>query len=254
GKDADDDCFTGKRDCAIASPKTTVNTSRTHKRKGMPAITFTNEITHLRTIKRRRESQLKTLYWGTLNLGNMKEQRAIVEAFRKTDLESRKLALATVVKVRGSSYRSPGARMLISDDGKWVGSISGGCLEGDALRKARKVMHDQSPTTVTYDTSEDSNQNLGIGLGCNGIIDVLIEPVRTQHAYDPIAIFERLIPSKEPMALATIYSNTNWQSEKLLVNSRGEALVAFSEASLNAEVLPELKKVFDTRRSEAKTF
>src|SRR5690606_19160457 len=69
GKDADDDCFTGKRDCAIASPKTTVNTSRTHKRKGMPAITFTNEITHLRTIKRRRESQLKTLYWGTLNLG-----------------------------------------------------------------------------------------------------------------------------------------------------------------------------------------
>ncbi len=184
----------------------------------------------------------------------MKEQRAIVEAFRKTDLESRKLALATVVKVRGSSYRSPGARMLISDDGKWVGSISGGCLEGDALRKARKVMHDQSPTTVTYDTSEDSNQNLGIGLGCNGIIDVLIEPVRTQHAYDPIAIFERLIPSKEPMALATIYSNTNWQSEKLLVNSRGEALVAFSEASLNAEVLPELKKVFDTRRSEAKTF
>src|SRR3989337_1864397 len=107
----------------------------------------------------------------------MKEQKAIVDAFRKTNLSARKTALATVVKVRGSSYRSPGARMLITDDGKWVGSISGGCLEGDALRKARQVMTDQIPVMVTYDTSEDSNQNLGIGLGCNGVIDVLIEPV-----------------------------------------------------------------------------
>ena len=79
----------------------------------------------------------------------MKEQKAIVDAFRNTDLTTRKVALATVVRVRGSSYRSPGARMLITDDGKWVGSISGGCLEGDALRKARKVMTDQSPQTVT---------------------------------------------------------------------------------------------------------
>ena len=107
----------------------------------------------------------------------MKEQKAIIDAFQKTDLGERKAALATVVQVRGSSYRSPGARMLITDDGKWVGSISGGCLEGDALRKARKVMSDKKPLTVTYDTSEDSNQNLGIGLGCNGVIDVLIEPV-----------------------------------------------------------------------------
>src|SRR5690349_11989789 len=107
----------------------------------------------------------------------MKEQKAIVEAFRKTNPGLHKAALATVVKVRGSSYRSPGARMLITDDGKWVGSISGGCLEGDALRKARQVMTNRKPMTVTYDTREESNQNLGIGLGCNGVIDVLIEPI-----------------------------------------------------------------------------
>src|SRR5688500_6970157 len=98
----------------------------------------------------------------------MKEQKAIVEAFKQLNLKERKVALATVVKVRGSSYRSPGARMLITDDGKWVGSISGGCLEGDALRKARQVMSEKKPMTVTYDTREESNQNLGIGLGCNG--------------------------------------------------------------------------------------
>src|SRR5215213_6902141 len=98
----------------------------------------------------------------------MKDFVAIKNAYSKIDFSKRKAALATVVKVRGSSYRSPGARMLITDDGQWVGSISGGCLEGDALRKARQVMTDQKPLTVTYDTREESNQNLGIGLGCNG--------------------------------------------------------------------------------------
>src|SRR5687768_1487669 len=155
----------------------------------------------------------------------MKEQKAIVEAFRKTDLLSRKTALATVVRVRGSSYRSPGARMLITDDGKWVGSISGGCLEGDALRKARKVMTDQIPLTVTYDTSEDSNQNLGIGLGCNGVIDVLIEPVNTDNHHDPIKLFERLLLANEPVGLATICSNSLYQGEKLLINAQGEVLI-----------------------------
>src|SRR5690348_13885576 len=107
----------------------------------------------------------------------MKDFKTIVEEFKKIDFTQRKAAVATVVKVRGSSYRSPGARMLITDDGRWVGSISGGCLEGDALRKARHVMNSKLPMTVTYDTREESNQNLGIGLGCNGVIHVLIEPV-----------------------------------------------------------------------------
>ena len=131
----------------------------------------------------------------------MKEFKTIVNEYRKVDLSQRKAALATVVQVRGSSYRSPGARMLITDDGRWVGSISGGCLEGDALRKARQVMNDQNPITVTYDTNEESNQNLGINLGCNGVIDVLIEPAQSS-----IELFEKFIESKEPLALATIFS------------------------------------------------
>ena len=92
----------------------------------------------------------------------MKDFRSILAAAGRMDLEVRKIALATVVRVRGSSYRSPGARMLISDDGKWVGSISGGCLEGDALRKARKVMSDGEPMSVTYDTREESNQKSNV--------------------------------------------------------------------------------------------
>src|SRR5688572_32675497 len=95
--------------------------------------------------------------------------------------------------------------MLITDDGKWVGSISGGCLEGDALRKARQVMADKQALTVTYDTSEKSNQNLGIGLGCNGVIDVLIEPLEGSGV-DLIALFEKITRTASPVALATIFS------------------------------------------------
>ena len=110
----------------------------------------------------------------------MKDFKTILSESKKVNFNERKAAIATVVRVRGSSYRSPGARMLITDDGRWVGSISGGCLEGDALRKARWVMTERKAQTVTYDTREESNQNLGIGLGCNGVIDVLIEPVDDQ--------------------------------------------------------------------------
>ncbi|MFK5165323.1 XdhC family protein, partial [Propionibacterium freudenreichii] len=82
------------------------------------------------------------------------------------------------------SYRRPGARMLIEDDGRLTGAISGGCLEGDALRKAMLVMSQQKPMLVTYDTMDDDDAKLGVGLGCNGIIHILIEPVNTADAHN----------------------------------------------------------------------
>lgn len=178
----------------------------------------------------------------------MKEFKTIVNEYRKVDLTQRKAALATVVQVRGSSYRSPGARMLITDDGRWVGSISGGCLEGDALRKARQVMNDQKPVCVTYDTNEESNQNLGINLGCNGIIDVLIEPARSC-----IELFEQFILSKESLALATIFSKEGI-AHKLLINSDRKEIQSFNDADLNQKVRKDLAELFTTNKSGAKKY
>ncbi len=136
----------------------------------------------------------------------MKELQAICDAYHKVDFSKQKAALATVVRVRGSSYRSPGARMLITDDGKWTGSISGGCLEGDALRKARQVMTDKQAITVTYDTREDDNNIFKINLGCNGVIDVLLEPVDPADKYNPVSLYEGLLGLDETAALATVFS------------------------------------------------
>src|SRR5690349_5352984 len=182
----------------------------------------------------------------------MKEFRAILDACKKVDFVERRAALATVVKVRGSSYRSPGARMLITDDGRWVGSISGGCLEGDALRKARQVMTDRVPLTVTYDTSEESNQNLGIGLGCNGIIDVLIEPVDSSGKGLP-ELFEQITQTTSPVALATVFTSPLATGEKLMLTEQG-TLCFLKDNALAGQIEKDLVEVFSTNRSETKKY
>lgn len=183
----------------------------------------------------------------------MKDFKTIVEEYQKLNLKEKRAALATVVKVRGSSYRSPGARMLITEDGKWVGSISGGCLEGDALRKARKVMTDKVAMTVTYDTTEESNQNLGIGLGCNGVIDVLIEPLDATAADNPVSIFAEFIQTDQPLAVATIFSASN-TAEKLIINEEKVVTNKFSNPELTEMVAKDLKETFISHRSEAKKY
>ena len=85
----------------------------------------------------------------------MKEIKDIIRAYDKAVKQGKQTALATVVHVEGSSYRRPGARMLITTDGQLTGAISGGCLEGDALRKASLVMIEKRTMLVTYDTNDE---------------------------------------------------------------------------------------------------
>lgn len=134
----------------------------------------------------------------------MKEIRRIIDVYEKLDFSKRKVALATVVAIEGSSYRRPGARMLIMDDGRWEGAISGGCLEGDALTRARNVMLSNIPELVTYDTMDDDANSLEIGLGCNGIIDVFIEPVNPGDHTNPVAYLKEYVRNREMHALATV--------------------------------------------------
>ena len=91
-------------------------------------------------------------------------------------------ALATLVHVQGSSYRSVGARALALPGGATVGMISGGCLEGDLLERATEVLADGRSRTVRYDSTAPEDALLGLGLGCNGVVDVLLERVAPADA------------------------------------------------------------------------
>jgi xanthine/CO dehydrogenase XdhC/CoxF family maturation factor len=134
----------------------------------------------------------------------VKEIRTIVAAWQSLDLTRTKAALATVVRVEGSSYRRAGARMLVLDDGTYLGGISGGCLEGDALRRAQKGIALQRPSVITYDTTQDDDYQIGVGLGCQGIIDVLFTPLRADDPDCPLRTLAGLTAIRRPTALITI--------------------------------------------------
>ncbi len=134
----------------------------------------------------------------------MKEIRHIVDTYGRIDFSRHKAALATVARVEGSSYRRTGARMLVLDNGTYLGGISGGCLEGDALRRAQKAIASNQSSVITYDTTRDDHNQIGIGLGCNGIIDVLFTPLDPAGANNPIALLRERMYSRRPRLLATI--------------------------------------------------
>lgn len=120
------------------------------------------------------------------------------------------MALATVVNVEESSYRRIGARMLVSSSGNWVGGISGGCLEGDALRRSQKAIFNNSPSLVVYDTMDDDTNQIGVGLGCNGRIEVLFSPIDPSDSDNAIEHLRIISRSSEPsILLKVVHSNTD---------------------------------------------
>jgi xanthine dehydrogenase accessory factor len=83
--------------------------------------------------------------------------------------------LATLVDAAGSSYRRPGARLLIISPAERIGSISGGCLEEDLIARSVSVAASGKPQVVTYDTTSENDLVWGVGLGCHGVVRVLLE-------------------------------------------------------------------------------
>ncbi len=138
----------------------------------------------------------------------MNEVQALVEAFDGANKRGERCALATVVSVEGSSYRRPGARMLVCEGGATTGAISAGCLEADVIEHAKRVIRTGAAKLVEYDTASTSDEMAwGLGLGCNGIVRVLVEPL----AYGSLYV-EALRRSCEANAcavsVATVYQHT----------------------------------------------
>lgn len=104
-----------------------------------------------------------------------KELLEIIKYFDQNQPESTKTVLATVVDVKGSSYRLPGARMLIGENGEMFGTVSGGCLEADVLERASRVLQTGSAEIFTYDTTEHKDSVFSLNMGCRGVIRILLE-------------------------------------------------------------------------------
>jgi xanthine dehydrogenase accessory factor len=182
----------------------------------------------------------------------MKELIDIVAAYETASKQGKKTALATVVLVEGSAYRRAGARMLITEDGQLTGAISGGCLEGDALRKARMVILQQEALLVTYDTMDDDDAKLGVGLGCNGIIHILIEPINDGET-NPITLLKAVISSRGYAVVVTVFNIDNRKAPQpgtCLCLAGGQVIKnGLAVLSYQDELLEDAENALDTQHS-----
>ncbi|WGK63980.1 XdhC family protein [Croceiramulus getboli] len=132
------------------------------------------------------------------------EFKTLVETALDWQQQQKRLVLATVVHVEGHSYRRPGVRMLISDQGEWVGAVSGGCVEKEVYRQALQVLESQSPKVMSYDGR--------LRLGCEGIIYLLLEPLEINSAF--AKAFHQALSSRTTMRIESFYEINSLSNPK----------------------------------------
>jgi xanthine dehydrogenase accessory factor len=135
---------------------------------------------------------------------------ALLDYFRSHASEE-SLVLVTIVATEGSTYRKPGAMMLISRDGSFEGMISGGCLEGDLLQHAEQVFNSGQAKFVTYDMHADENMVWGLGLGCDGVIHLMLQRLDRKRGFEFLSQLEasQAAPHAVLLALSTGSESSN---------------------------------------------
>jgi xanthine/CO dehydrogenase XdhC/CoxF family maturation factor len=117
------------------------------------------------------------------------------------------LVLATVYGTEGSTYSKAGARMLITGDGRFRGMLSGGCLEGDLALRAQAVLASGRPQCVTYDLrSGEDGDVFGLGVGCEGLMRVFLQPLTPERHYEPFAAMLRVLAGDTTGCAVTVLS------------------------------------------------
>ncbi len=131
------------------------------------------------------------------------ETRQVLERLAELGREGTYAALATVVRVRGSAYRHEGAKLLVAADGSTTGNVSGGCLEQDVREVALLVIRSGTAQVRSYCSGTDEIAAWDLGVGCEGQVDVLVEP-----AFEPRTRERELLEGREPFAVCTYLPGT----------------------------------------------
>lgn len=173
----------------------------------------------------------------------MKEIRKITALYDTIDWSQEKVALASVVNVEESSYRRIGARMLVQSSGLWTGGISGGCLEGDALRRSQQAIFKGESSKVVYDTMDDDDNQIGVGLGCNGRIEVLFTPIDPTDSTNEIEQLKTITAAESPSVMLKIIDapdGTDLLGQRCLLTARQAAPFCGIDGSELALIIDEV--------------
>lgn len=166
----------------------------------------------------------------------MSELQDVLRAIEDAASRGEDMALATVVAIRGSTYRREGARLAIPAQGTPVGTISGGCLEGEVCQIAADVMREGSTRLLHYDLTADDEAVWGWGLGCNGVIDVFVEPA--ERAVQMAGAIRKAIDDQRELAAVTVVEapegSATSTGARLLVEPGGAVEGTLGDAALDA--------------------
>lgn len=132
-----------------------------------------------------------------------KEIQQIISKLKTFSPEEKNI-LATVVDLKGSGYRLPGAKMLIAENGDAFGTVSGGCLESDVLERAQKILKTGKAEILTYDTTGKADSVFSLNMGCNGIVSILIEPIKAENLL--FKSWKTAIEKRKRQTIATLIS------------------------------------------------
>ena len=188
----------------------------------------------------------------------MKELQEIVAAWKQLQKGAQTAALATLVKVEGSTYRRPGARMLITSDGQQVGSISGGCLESDVKERSQAVLETGIPSLVKYDTTNEDDLIWGLGLGCQGIAHILIERLDIEQL-NALSVIERCLSTKQAGAVATVFNaetkvKSKQSLKRVLLDPDGSIISNIKNSELEAIIKKDIQSVLQRKKSVARRY
>lgn len=130
----------------------------------------------------------------------------------------RRAALATVVRIEGSSYRRPGAKFLIEDDGETLGGVSGGCLEADVRDVGLRVIQTGVPKLLHYDTGADDRTVWGLGLGCNGEVDIFVQAATEPRTLEVLRQLRTRLDGASGFAIITTIDGEGEQGRMMLAD------------------------------------
>ncbi|MEH1904862.1 MAG: XdhC family protein [Nostoc sp.] len=188
----------------------------------------------------------------------MNELQAILQGFESSQKSGEITFLATVVKTEGSTYRRPGAKMLITNTGRMIGTISAGCLENDVYEHTQQRMSDGEPIVVTYDNTASEDILWGFGLGCNGIVQVLIERLERESTPNAIAFTQECFNKKHLGIIATIFAFEGAVNVKLgsrlLLYPDGKIITDIKDPNLIPSLIADTQAAFANQKSSVKNY
>ncbi len=160
----------------------------------------------------------------------------LLQSFYEWRKQELPLVLASVFDTEGSTYSKAGARMIINADGDFQGMLSGGCLEGDLAERAREVLESGKAQTITYDLGMNGEELWGLGVGCDGLMRIFLQPLVAENDYAPFEAIARAYEGDHREIAVTVLESEHIEPGVTLVTA-GDNVESFGLSDDEAKIL-----------------